>query len=128
MENLKKSKLLNGVLFIFSFLVCTLITFPIAQELDGTLSFIILLIIVTIGIIVLTRTLEQKLDEHVFSEIKRHKYKHIQEFFDTMEDDLVFNKNVLREDIPIYDDERKKVGTQTVYSAISQKKQRFLRL
>jgi len=128
MENLKKSKLLNGVLFIFSFLVCTLITFPIAQELDGTLSFIILLIIVTIGIIVLTKTLEQKLDEHVFSEIERHKYKHISQFFDTMEDDKEFSKNVLRETIPIYNDDREKIGEQTVYSAISQKKQRFLRL
>ncbi len=127
MENLKKSKLLNSVLFLFSLIVCTLITFPIAIELDGIIATFILIAINFVGIFALSSILEQKLNEHVFYEVKRHKYKHVQEFFDAMEDDPVFNKNVLREDIPIYDDERKKVGTQTVYSAISEKKYKFLK-
>jgi len=127
MENLKKSKLLNFVLFLFSLIVCTLITFPIAIELDGIIATFILLAINFVGIFALSNTLERKLNEHVFSEVQRHKYRHVQEFFDAMEDDLIFNMNVLREDIPIYDDERKKVGTQTVYSAISEKKYKFLK-
>jgi len=127
MENLKKSKLLNTVLFFFSLIVCTLITLPIAAELDSIIATFILIAINFVGILALSITLERKLNEHVFSEVQRHKYRHVQEFFDAMEDDLIFNMNVLREDIPIYDEERKKVGTQTVYSAISEKKYKFLR-
>jgi hypothetical protein len=127
MENLKKSKLLNTVLFFFSLIVCTLITLPIAAELDSVISSLILISINSVGVISLSRTLERKLNEHVLSEVQRHKYRHVQEFFDAMEDDLIFNMNVLREDIPIYDEERKKIGTQTVYSAISEKKYKFLK-
>ena len=127
MENLKTSKLINFVTFLTSLFVVMVITFPIANELDSVISNILLIIIVCVGIISLDITLKNKIYEFIHSEVKRHKYKHVQEFFDAMEDDPIFNKNVLREDIPIYDDEREKVGTQTVYSAISEKKYKFLK-
>lgn len=126
MENLKTSKLINLVTFLTSLFVVMVITFPIANELDSIISNILLIIIVCVGIISLDITLKRKIYEFIHSEVKRHKYKHVNEFFDYIEDDKEFSKNVLRETIPIYDDERKKTGSQTVYSALSSKKHIFI--
>jgi hypothetical protein len=43
-----------------------------------------------------------------------------------MERDARFNKDVLREDIPLYDDERKKIGMGTVYGQISTKRRDYV--
>jgi hypothetical protein len=43
-----------------------------------------------------------------------------------LEDNPEFVKNVLKEDIPIYDDERKKIGIQTINNALGDMKWGYL--
>ena len=125
MENLKNSKLINLVTFLTSLFLVTLITLPIANELDTVLSHIILIIIVCVGIISLDIALKRKIYEFIYFEVKRHRYKHVEQFFDFIEDDKQFAKNVLRKEIPILDDDNEEIGEQTVYSALSSKKRTF---
>jgi hypothetical protein len=127
MENLKKSKLLSGVIFTFSLLLCMLIALPIANELDSTFTSIILLAVTCFGIIALDITIKKNVIEFINSEIERHKNKHIQEFFNYIEKDKQFTKNVLRKDIPILNDDNEEIGEQTVYIALNDKKYKFMR-
>jgi hypothetical protein len=127
MEILKNSKLLSGVIFTFSLMVCMLISLPILVELDSTFTSIILLAVTCFGIISLDITIKKKVSEFILSEVERKKYKHIQEFFDYIEKDKQFSKNVLRRDIPILNDDNEEVGEQTIYSALSEKKYHFMR-
>ena len=127
MEILKNSKLLSGVIFTFSLMVCMLISLPILVELDSTFTSIILLAVTCFGIISLDITIKKKVSEFILSEVERKKYKHIQEFFDYIEKDKQFSKNVLRRDIPILNDDNEEVGEQTIYSALSEKKYHFVR-
>jgi len=124
---IKNSKLLSGVIFTFSLMVCMLIALPILVELDSTFTSIILLAVTCFGIISLDITIKKKVSEFILSEVERKKYKHIQEFFDYIEKDKQFSKNVLRRDIPILNDDNEEVGEQTIYSALSEKKYHFMR-
>jgi hypothetical protein len=124
---IKNSKLLSGVIFTFSLMVCMLIALPILVELDSTFTSIILLAVTCFGIISLDITIKKKVSEFILSEVERKKYKHIQEFFDYIEKDKQFSKNVLRRDIPILNDDNEEVGEQTIYSALSEKKYHFVR-
>jgi predicted ABC-type exoprotein transport system permease subunit len=128
MENLlKKSKLLSGVIFTFSLMVCMLIALPILVELDSTFASITLLAVTCFGIIALDITIKKKVSEFILSEIERNKNKHIHEFFTYIESDKQFTKNVLRRDIPILNDDNEEVGEQTVYTALVEKKYKFMR-
>ena len=127
MENLKNSKLLSGVIFTFSLLVCMLIALPILVELDSVFTSITLLAVTCFGVIALDITIKKKVGEFIVSEIERHKFKHVQQFFDYIEKDKQFTKNVLRKDIPILNDDNEEIGEQTVYSALSEKKYKFMR-
>jgi hypothetical protein len=127
MEILKNSKLLSGVIFTFSLMVCMLIALPILVELDSTFTSIILLAVTCFGIISLDIAIKKKVSEFILSEVERKKYKHIQEFFDYIEKDKQFSKNVLRRDIPILNDDNEEIGESTVYSALVEKKYHFVR-
>ena len=124
---MKNSKLLSGVIFTFSLMVCMLIALPILVELDSTFASITLLAVTCFGIIALDITIKKKVSEFIISEIERNKNKHIHEFFSYIESDKQFTKNVLRRDIPILNDDNEEVGEQTVYSALSEKKYHFVR-
>jgi hypothetical protein len=124
---IKNSKLLSGVIFTFSLMVCMLIVLPILVELDSTFASITLLAVTCFGIIALDITIKKKVSEFILSEIERNKNKHIHEFFSYIESDKQFTKNVLRRDIPILNDDNEEVGEQTIYSALSQKKYHFMR-
>jgi hypothetical protein len=72
-------------------------------------------------------TIKKKVIEFILSEIERNKNKHIHEFFSYIESDKQFTKNVLRRDIPILNDDNEEIGESTVYSALSEKKYKFMR-
>jgi hypothetical protein len=124
---IKNSKLLSGVIFTFSLMVCMLIALPILVELDSTFASITLLAVTCFGIIALDITIKKKVSEFILSEVERKKYKHIQEFFDYIENDKQFSNNVLKRNIPILDDNNEEIGEQTIYSALSTKKYYFIR-
>ena len=110
---IKNSKLLSGVIFTFSLMVCMLIALPILVELDSTFASITLLAVTCFGIIALDITIKNKVIEFILLEIERNKNKHIHEFFTYIESDKQFSKNVLRRDIPILNDDNEEVGEQT---------------
>jgi len=124
---IKNSKLLSGVIFTFSLMVCMLIALPILVELDSVFTSITLLAVTCFGIIALDITIKKKVSEFIISEIERNKNKHIHEFFSYIESDKQFSKNVLRRDIPILNDDNEEVGEQTVYTALVEKKYKFIR-
>ena len=127
MEILKNSKLLSGVIFTFSLMVCMFIALPILVELDSVFTSITLLVLTCFGIIALDITIKKKVSEFILSEIERNKNKHIHEFFSYIESDKQFTKNVLRREIPILNDDNEEVGEQTVYTALVEKKYKFIR-
>ena len=127
MENLKKSKLLSGVIFTFSLMVCLLIALPILVELDSVFTSITLLAVTCFGIIALDITIKKKVSEFIISEIEQRKNKHVEEFFRYMDKDSQFVKNVLRKDIPIINDDNEEIGTQTIYSAFRDKYYKFIK-
>jgi hypothetical protein len=127
METLKNSKLLSGVTFTFSLMVCMFISLPILVELDSVFTSITLLAVTCFGIIALDITIKKKVSEFIISEIERNKNKHIHEFFSYIESDKQFSKNVLRRDIPILNDDNEEIGEQTVYTALVEKKYKFIR-
>ena len=121
MKNLKKSKLLNVVIYLVSMLSVGLILLPIVHELDSFLSKLIIVIVYIIGVNALEHTLKTKINEYILSEIERHKNKHISKFIDFLESDERFKNNVLIKDIPIYNGNNEVIGEQTIYSAIYKK-------
>lgn len=121
MKNLKKSKLLNVVIYLVSMLSVGLILLPIVNELDSFLSNLIIVIVYIIGVNALEHTLKTKINEYILSEIERHKNKHISKFIDFLESDERFKNNVLIKDIPIYNGNNEVIGEQTIYSAIYKK-------
>jgi hypothetical protein len=123
---MKKSKLINSVLLVFSVLVCTMVALPIVKELDSTLAILILVAVHFTGIVFLTKLLQRKLNEYILSEIERFKRKHIREFFDFMERDTLFTRDVLVQKIPVYNDDREKIGSHSVYRALSEKMRKYL--
>jgi hypothetical protein len=124
---IKNSKLLSGVIFTFSLLLCMLIALPILVELDSILTTLMLLVVTVFGIISLSATVEKKILEYILSEIERHKNKHVEEFFRYMDKDSQFVRNVLRKDIPIINDDNEEIGTQTIYSAFRDKYYKFIK-
>lgn len=122
MYNLKKFKLINFVITMFSWMVTFLLILPICTDITSLWAIGATIFIFATISIISSIAIKKALYKHIEGEIERHKRKHLNEFFDYIEDDVIFNKNVLREDIPIYDDERKKIGTRTVYQALNNKK------
>jgi hypothetical protein len=126
MYNLKEFKLINFVIAMFSWMVTLLTMLPICADVTSSWAIGATTIVFVVISFVINGAIRKALDKFINGEIERHKGKHIREFFDYIESDPVFVKNVLREDIPIYDDERKKVGTQTISNAIGGKKWEFI--
>jgi len=124
---IKNSKLLSGVIFTFSLLLCMLIALPILVELDSTFTSITLLAVTCFGIIALDITIKKKVSEFIISEIEQRKNKHVEEFFRYMDKDSQFVRNVLRKDIPIINDDNEEIGTQTIYSAFRDKYYKFIK-
>lgn len=126
MYNLREFKLINFVIVMFSLMVTLLTMLPICADINSPWAIGATIIVFTAISFIINGTIRKALDKFIEGEIERHKRKHLNEFFNYIEDDVIFNKNVLCEDIPIYDGERKKVGTQTVYSALSGKKWSYI--
>ena len=127
MENLKKSNLLNSVIAIFCLSVCLLITIPIGLELDSLFACCLLLLVTVVSYFVMGLSIQKKINEYIVSEIERNKNKHVEQFFRYMDRDSQFNRNVLKRDIPIIDDNNKEIGEQTIYSALRDKYYKFIK-
>jgi hypothetical protein len=127
MENLKKSNLLNSVIAIFSLSVCLLIVIPIGLELDSLFACCLLLLVTVVSYFVMGLSIQKKINEYIVSEIKRNKNKHVEEFFRYMDKDSQFNRNVLKREIPIINDDNEEVGEQTIYSALRNEYYKFIK-
>ena len=86
-----------------------------------------LTILYIIASVVLVNHFKNKLERKFLKEIDKATRKHVEEFFDYMESDKQFSNDVLIKDVTLYNLEREKIGTGSVYSQLSQKKQSFFK-
>jgi hypothetical protein len=126
MYNIKEFKLIGFVITLFTWVVTNLIFLPIWIDIKSIWAILATIVAVTTLSIIIETAIRKALNEFIIGEIKRYRRKHVNDFFDYMERDARFNKDVLREDIPLYDDERKKIGMGTVYGQISTKRRDYV--
>ncbi len=126
MYNIREFKLINFVIAMFSFLVVVLVSIPIYADVRSTPAIVITTILLITLSFIINGAIRNALDKFIQKEIERYKSKHVHQFFDYLENNEKFVNNVLRQDIPIYDDERKKMGTQTINHALGDMKWKYL--
>ena len=118
----ENSKLINIVIGIFSVAVTLFVFAPIFMSLTSLFAIgFLVLIVLTISMIMSAR-ISTLVNEYIVKCIKKQKKRHVQEFFNYIEADKQFAKNVLRKDVPILNDDNKEIGTQTIYTALGDKK------
>ena len=116
----ENSKLLKLVIITFS-VVVTLITFmPIMLDLNS--NFAIIMLVIIIGIIsgVITARLMITIDNYIDSCIEQKRKRHVQDFFNFIEDDKEY-REIIKRNTPIKS-EGKEIGSQTIASALSDMK------
>ena len=126
MYDIREFKLINFVIAMFSFLVVVLTSIPIYADIKSIPAIGITTILLVALSFIINGAIRNALDKFIQKEIERYRGRHVRNFFDYLEDNQTFVKNVLKEDIPIYDDERKKIGTQTINHALGDMKWRYL--
>ncbi len=94
---------------------------------DKRIEFMLLTFIYTIFSVFLYNKILKGQEQKVLKEIDKATRKHVEEFFDYIESDRQFANDVLIKDVTLYSLEREKIGTGTVYSQLSQKKQSFFK-
>ena len=94
---------------------------------DKRIEFMLLTFVYTIFSVFLYNKILKGQEQKVLKEIDKATRKHVEEFFDYIESDRQFANDVLRKDVTLYSLEREKIGTGTVYSQLSQKKQSFFK-
>jgi len=94
---------------------------------DKRIEFMLLTFVYTIFSVFLYNKILKGQEQKTLKEIDKATRKHVEEFFDYIESDRQFANDVLRKDVTLYSLEREKMGTGTVYSQLSQKKQSFFK-
>jgi len=94
---------------------------------DKRIEFMLLTFVYTIFSVFLYNKILKGQEQKVLKEIDKATRKHVEEFFDYIESDRQFANDVLIKDVTLYSLEREKMGTGTVYSQLSQKKQSFFK-
>jgi hypothetical protein len=94
---------------------------------DKRIEFMLLTFVYTIFSVFLYNKILKGQEQKVLKEIDKATRKHVEEFFDYIESDRQFANDVLIKDVTLYSLEREKIGTGTVYSQLSQKKQSFFK-
>jgi hypothetical protein len=126
MYDIREFRLINFVIAMFSFLVVILVSIPIYADINSIPAIGITTTVFVVLSFIINGAIRNALDKFIQKEIERHKGKHLHQFFGYLEDNPEFVKNVLKEDIPIYDDERKKIGIQTINNALGDMKWGYL--
>jgi ABC-type bacteriocin/lantibiotic exporter with double-glycine peptidase domain len=118
----ENSKLITIVIAIFSMAVTLFVFAPIFMSLNSLFAVCLLSLIVFTIWLIMSARITTLVNEYIVKCIKKQKKRHVQEFFNYIESDKQFAKNILRRDVPILNDDNKEIGTQTIYTALGDKK------
>jgi hypothetical protein len=117
----EKSKLLKAIIVVFS-LTITIVSFaPIFIELSSTFAMLSLVIIIGIVSTVASYQIARLIEKFISSQIEYYRRRHILDFLGFIYDDKE-HKEILKRNTPIKNEEGKEIGTQTIYSALSNMK------
>lgn len=117
-------------IIVYSIILNSLWYIAIAKVLlasNKLFEFSLLTMLYIVVSVIFVNHFKKKLEKKVLKEIDKATRKHVEEFFDYMESDRQFSNDVLIKDVTLYNIEREKTGTGTVYSQLAQKKQSFFR-
>ena len=116
----EKSKLLKAIIAVFSTTI-TIVSFaPIFIELKSGYTILSLIIIIGIISTVASYQIARLIEKFISSQIEYYRRQHIIDFFKFIAADK--NKEILRRNTPIKNEEGKDIGSQTIYSALSNMK------
>jgi hypothetical protein len=118
----ENSKLITIVIAIFSMAVTLFVFAPIFMSLNSLFAVCLLSLIVFTIWLIMSARITTLVNEYIVKCIKKQKKRHVQEFFNYIESDKQFTKNILRRDVPILNDDNEEIGTQTIYTALGDKK------
>ena len=117
----EKSKLLKAIITVFS-LTITIVSFaPIIIELNSTFAMLSLVIIIGIVSTVASYQIGRLIEKFISSQIEDYRRRHIIDFFNFIEADK-HNNEILKRTTPIKNEDGKDIGSQTIYSALSNMK------
>ena len=117
----EKSKLLKAIIVVFS-LTITIVSFaPIFIELSSTFAMLSLVIIIGIVSTVASYQIARLIEKFISSQIEYYRRRHILDFLGFIYDDKE-HKEILKRNTPIKNEEGEDIGTQTIYSALSNMK------
>jgi hypothetical protein len=126
MYDIREFRLINFVIAMFSFLVVILVSIPIYADINSIPAIGITTTVFVVLSFIINGAIRNALDKFIQKEIERYRGRHVREFFNYLEDNTEFVKNVLKEDIPRYDEDRKKIGVQTINHALGDMKWKYL--
>ena len=117
----EKSKLLKTIIAVFSTTI-TIVSFaPIIIELNSTFAMLSLVIIIGIISTVASYQIARLIEKFISSQIEYRRKRHILDFLGFIYNDKE-HKGILKRTTPIKDEEGKEIGSQTIYSALSNMK------
>ena len=117
----EKSKLLKAIIAVFSTTI-TIVSFaPIFIELNSTFAMLSLVIIIGIISTVASYQIARLIEKFISSQIEYRRKRHILDFLNFIYHDKE-HKGILKRTTPIKDEEGKEIGSQTIYSALSNMK------
>jgi hypothetical protein len=117
----EKSKLLKAIIAVFSTTI-TIVSFaPIFIELNSTFAILSLVIIIGVISTVASYQIARVIEKFISSQIEYYRKRHIIDFLNFIYDDKEY-KEILRRNTPIKDENGKDIGSQTIYSALSNMK------
>ena len=117
----EKSKLLKAIIVVFSTTI-TIVSFaPIFIELSSTFAMLSLVIIIGIISTVASYQIARLIEKFISSQIEYRRKRHILDFLGFIYNDKE-HKEILKRNTPIKNEEGKDIGSQTIYSALSNMK------
>jgi hypothetical protein len=117
----EKSKLLKAIIAVFSTTI-TIVSFaPIFIELNSTFAILSLVIIIGVISTVASYQIARVIEKFISSQIEYYRKRHIIDFLSFIYDDKEY-KEILKRNTPIKNEEGKDIGSQTIYSALSNMK------
>jgi hypothetical protein len=117
----EKSKLLKAIIAVFSTTI-TIVSFaPIFIELSSTFAMLSLVIIIGVISTVASYQIARVIEKFISSQIEYYRKRHIIDFLSFIYDDKEY-KEILKRNTPIKNEEGKDIGSQTIYSALSNMK------
>ena len=100
---------------------------PIIMQLDNGSTILLSMSLYALLSLILANYLATRQIKKIKERIDKSTRNHIKDFFDFIEEDRQFSKDVLLLDVKLYNFEREKIGVGSVYSKLTQKREEFLK-